>query len=333
MFGIGELKEKIERKNGKILCPIINCKTEVNRMTGSHQRSLKSWLTTGTNWDINFKKDYFCYEHKIYISPTTFTYEDIKDNLLWDDDEDIAIFNNLRMIKRFDEFRSPNCEDAVCWNVFRFLQKSNTLDDFLTETTGLPVSNAKVIYWSLDGNKTWDKLAEARKEFKERRGSEPDLIVVSDTIIFFIEAKLFDSNEKTPRSNNGEGYVTGGNKWFQKVFKSNYEEVAIIAKKYEMMRFWLLGTWIAKGLNRDFYLVSLVLEEQDKDIEEIFKIHINIDKKRQFIRISWEDIYQYILNMELPEGNNKNKEKILTYFSNKASYNPRKNLQKVFKIL
>lgn len=333
MLGIGELKEKIDRKSGKILCPVINCKTEINKMTRYHQKRLKSWLTTGTNWNINFREDYFCNEHKIYISPTTFTYENIKDNFLWDDDEDRVIFNNLKMIKRFDEFRSPNCEDAVSWNVFRFLQKSNELDGFLTEIIGMPVSNAKVIYWSLDGNKTWDKLAEARREFREGRGSEPDLIVISDTIIFFIEAKLFDSNEKMPRNNNSEGYATGGNKWFLKVFTSNYEEVAIIAKKYELMRFWLLGTWVAEELKRDFYLVSLVLEEQDKDIEEIFRMHLNIDKERQFIRMSWEDIYRYILNTELSEGDKKNKEKILTYFRNKAFYNTKGNLQKVFSIL
>ena len=71
-------------------------------------------------------------------------------------------------------------------------------------------------------------LNKARKVFGEtkKRGSEPDLIIVTETSIFFIEAKLSSGNE-LKSSKNRKKYETGGKNWCSKVFRSDYAPVAI----------------------------------------------------------------------------------------------------------
>ena len=41
-----------------------------------------------------------------------------------------------------------NSEDAVTWNVFRFLEKSNLVEAFLKNVVGVEAGNAEIIYWS-----------------------------------------------------------------------------------------------------------------------------------------------------------------------------------------
>ena len=74
-----------------------------------------------------------------------------------------------------------------------------------------------------------------------------------------------------------EKYVNGGCGWYQNVFKSDFETVAISDRKYELLRFWLLGSWIAQNQRLRFILVNLVPAEREKDIETQFKKHIKED--------------------------------------------------------
>jgi hypothetical protein len=92
----------------------------------------------------------------------------------------------------------------------------------------------------------------------------------------------------------------------------------------------LLGTWIAKQWNLDFYLVNLVLSDREKDIETIFKRHLNEGQRMRFIRITWEDICQQILNSDL---SGIEKDTMIRYFKNKTiGYDENGRLQKAFSI-
>ena len=55
--------------------------------------------------------------------------------------------------------------------------------------------------------------------------------------------------------------------------------------------------------------------EQEGDIEQVFGKHININSARRFVRITWEDIYNYIANSNL---SNKDKDMMIWYFKNKT---------------
>jgi hypothetical protein len=227
-----------------------------------------------------------------------------------------------------------NSEDAVTWNVFRFLEKNDLLGGWLKHTTGEDCKDLEVIYWSYSQKErgVWSLLDTARKEFGEeaKRGSEPDIIIKTDNGISFIEAKLTSGNETTPTDpNNPKKYQTGGDKWFSKVFRTNYETIAVTEKRYELMRFWLLGTWIARQLGLGFYLISLTLAQKQMDIEGCFKKHIKDDPGMKLLGTTWENIYRFTSS----EGISNDKEVMLRFFENKTLGYKKGVLQKAFLIV
>lgn len=280
-------------------------------------------------------RDWFCEKHRIYITPTTFIYDNLGDNLLWYDEEDQSFIEEIMKRKRVKaQLFHDNSEDAVTCAVFRYLEKERLVSGLLGKLVGAVVKNPQLIYWSYSPSEqhAWSNLKKATEEFGERkkRSSEPDLIIKTDNALFLIEAKLKASNETTSsRPDDLKKYLIGGNGWYDSVFQSDYQTIAIRERKYELLRFWLIGTWIAKQLDLDFYLVNLVLREKEKNIESIFRKHIKENPRRRFLRTTWEAIYEHILSSS---SSGKNKEVMLKYFKNKTVGYRNGRLQRAFSI-
>jgi hypothetical protein len=315
MLGIQDLKPKITITPTTVECPVKGCSRSVDRQRRSFRR----------------EERFQCPDHKIYISPSTFEYASEEDNLLWHDKADLDLLKSTKKVKRESRIARDNSEDALTWNTFRYLENTNQLANFLSHVTQANHSCAELVYWSYSQKEqgAWPELNKARKEFGEnlQRGSEPDLIAVTDKALFFIEAKLTATNDTSPSDpNNRKKYLTGGNEWHRRVFKSDFNTVAVRAKKYELYRFWLLGSWLAKEMERDFYLLNIVLSERDPDIEAQFNPHIQ-DSQRKFKRLSWEGIYSYIAK-NVPDSGDK---RILSaYFQGKTIGYSNGKLQKAF---
>jgi hypothetical protein len=313
------LKDEIEITQARVECPVKGCFEKIERQRRTFKR------------EDRFK----CPEHKIYISLSTFEYENEEDNLLWKETSDTDLLRRIKAVKRESRMARDNSEDAVTWNVFRFLERNNLVSSVIGELAVSPVENPEVIYWSYyqKENTGWSELNKAREEFGERleRGSEPDIIIKSDNALFFIEAKLTAGNETVPSDkSSSKKYETGGDNWFSRVFKSDFKRVAIEEQKYELLRLWLLGTWTAKQQGLNFYLVNLVLSRKDEKIETLFKAHIHENEGMRFIRLSWEDIYQQILTGAL---SGTNKDLMIQYFRNKTiGYDKKGTLQRAFSV-
>ncbi|MFZ4436859.1 MAG: hypothetical protein ACOYOS_00370 [Syntrophales bacterium] len=318
MFGIKDLKPKITLTQATVECPVKGCCRKVERQRRSFQR----------------EKQFLCPDHEIYISPSTFEYENEKDNLLWHHKADLDLLDDVKKIKRESRIARDNSEDALTWNIFRYLENSHQLTDLLSHIVQEHCRYEELIYWSYSSQVrgAWPELDRARETFGENpaRGSEPDLIVVTDKALFFIEAKLTATNNTMPsRQNAYQYYLTGSNEWHKRVFRSDFVTIAVQAKKYELFRFWLIGTWLAKKMKRDFYLINLVLSEREQDIEEQFLPYLIIGKQRQFKRLSWESIYGYIVG-NAPDS--LEKEMLVTYFQNKTIGYKSGTLQEAFSI-
>lgn len=319
-FGWEELKKEIKITEKTVECPVEGCSVTVER-----QREV-----------FKTEERFRCPKHDIFISPSPFEYSSKLDNLLWKEKPDLDLLEKIKTTKRESRMARDNSEDAVTWNVFRFLERNNLIEGFLSLLIGEGLKSSEVIYWSYSQKENkdtcWSELKKAREEFGEevKRGSEPDLLLKTDKALFFIEAKLTASNETKPSGeSNSKKYETGGNNWFSKVFNSDYKTVAIDAKKYELMRFWLLGTWIAEQDSLDFYLINLVLSKREGDIETIFRKHIKENERRKFQRVTWESIYQYILD----RSSSKEKDTIVRFFRNKTvGYDVEGKLQRAFSI-
>lgn len=319
MFGASDLKTNIAVTETTVECPVRGCSTIVTRQRRSFRR----------------EPQFRCPDHGIYISPSTFEYQNETDNFLWRDLEDIDLLQDIKTVKRESRMSRDNSEDAVTWNVFRYLEKTDQVASSLSSLIDASVTNPRIVYWSYSQTTkgVWPHIARARAEFGEHaaRSSEPDLIVVSDKALFFIEAKLTATNNTTPsRPQNTKMYLTGGNKWYQRIFKSDYETLAIQERKYELTRFWLLGSWIAAQLDVDFYLVNLVLEDREMDIEKRFRSHLRPNNRWNFLRRSWENIYHIVSRNTVVTQ----KKKLLTsYFENKIiGYNHLGELQVAFQV-
>lgn len=321
MLGTEDLKEKIEITETTVECPVRSlgncCDQKVKRQRHFFKKS----------------EEFKCPRHNIWISASTFEYEKDEDNLLWKDEPDLALLRKIGGVKRESRMARDNSEDAVTWNVFRFLEKNNLVEGFLRDVIGVEAGNAEIIYWSYSQRekKGLALLDMAREEFGEeiRRGSEPDLILRAEKTLSFIEAKLNSGNKTLPNDKDKpKRYETGGNGWFKKVFTSGYRTAAITEKKYELMRFWLLGTWMAEQTGLDFCLINLVKEGKEEDIEKLFKKHILETPRRKFIRLTWESIYRYLANKcEL-----RNKDIMIRFFRNKSIGYKDGVLQKAFSV-
>ncbi len=235
MYGINELKYEIKIFDDKVERPVSGC---------------EEWVPRQKN---NFKaiNKFKCPKHKIFISPSTFEYEEEKDNLLWYTLKDKKLFEDIKKVKRESRIVRDNSEDAVSWNVFRFLDRENLLIPYLNSISNEVLNDAELIFWSYSEKESgiWSWLNKSRIEFGESiaRGSEPDIIIVTDKILYFVESKLTSTNKTKPIvPENIKKYQSGGNNHFEKVFNSDYETLVNKNQRYELMRFWLLGTWIAK---------------------------------------------------------------------------------------
>lgn len=305
MYGTDKLKPQIQITTDTVECPVQGCATHVERQRKSFRCEPK----------------FRCPKHGIYISPSTFQYETEDENLLWSSPEDQTLLEQISTVKRESRMARDNSEDALTWNVFRCLEKENDLDRTLSILTGSDIKNASLVYWSYSvrHGDVLPGLAEARSVFGERtgRGSEPDIIAISDDALIIVEAKLTASNDTTP-SNPArcQGYVTGASSWYGHAFSADFETVAIAQKRYELLRFWLLGTWTASKANQRLYLINLVRAGKETDIESSFTANLkNRGHRWYFMRRTWEDIYGALKNRSRSSHNIKT---LLSYMKNKT---------------
>lgn len=332
MYKLTDLKEKIEITEQSIECPIKGCNIIVDR---KHRSG-------------NEGKNFICPIHEIQITPSTFIYKSHFDNLLWTNTEDKTLLQYISIVKRECRMSSENSEDALTWNVFRYLEKNELLSSLLKEISNNQHEIIDVIYWSYSKkeNALWSKLKDARIQFGEsiEKGSEPDIIILTDKTLFFIEAKLFSSNRTSGSTQyelkrhikNQKKYVTGGDNHFDSLFKSDYKskiniyESIINDQKYELMRFWILGTWIAKELKLKFQLINLVLDNRELNIESDFGKHLVPNSNNNFSRYAWESIYSFIKSTNNHDSDSM---LVLDYFKHKAAgYDYQGRLKKAFNI-
>jgi len=63
---------------------------------------------------------------------------------------------------------------------------------------------------------------------------------------------------------------------------SDFNAIALKDKKYELVRFWLLGTWLAEQEGLEFRLVNLTRSEKGKTSLLYLEKHIVQSQQRMF---------------------------------------------------
>lgn len=319
MYGVQDLKPQLRVTEATVECPVRGCTHEV-------ERQRRSFV-----WDEKF----VCPKHGICISPTTWKYASEADNLLWTSPADEALLMAIKGSKRESRIAFDNSEDAVTFSVFRYLEtRPQLLEAVLAEMGGERVRDPRLIYWSHDqeADGMWEPLMRARKAFGESltRGSEPDLIVLTDDTLFIVEAKLTSTNKTSaPKSGLLKKYLTGADSLFERCFGVDW--AAVSADRYELMRLWLLGSWLAADLGLKLRLISLLPMRQITQLpSEHFADYIAQSDEHRFVVHAWEHIWKALIGSRTDSAD-PDKRLLNTYFLNKSvGYDHAHRLQRAF---
>ena len=141
MLGFDDLLSARTSGERDVACPVRGCTTRVPVQTRRFQAIDR----------------YKCATHGLFISKSTFEYASPHHNLLWDSPADRVLLDGILQHKRESRLGRERSEDAVSWNVFRYLELSGLLDAWVASVTGQPESNSRVHYWSFDSQAgvTW----------------------------------------------------------------------------------------------------------------------------------------------------------------------------------
>jgi hypothetical protein len=265
--------------------------------------------------------DFLCNDHQIYISPSTFEYRQEKDNLLWQRQEDMEYLKTINGFKRESRMARERSEDALTWNVFRYLQNHRLVWQTFERFTGDRLEDPEVIFWSYSDCEKGEfpLLNEARNRFGEskRAGTEPDLIICSKNHLIFVEAKFTSGNDTAPSKEDYlEKYIVANDGWYANVFKKDIKTVSMKDKKYELMRNYLLGTWLAQRYQKKFILFSLSPAKYDFGGLQDFRNSIHENDQFRFIFSFWEELRGVIQN-HLPDSDDK--DLVLEYLREKSA--------------
>lgn len=293
MYDYTNLKQKVIVSENEVECPVVNCDRRVNRMKKSSYK---------------FDHSFFCDTHRIFISPSTFIYENPTNNLLCHDLDDMDLLSRIDIYKRESRMKFNNSEDAMTWSVFRFLEKHKLIDKYLSKLLGTEVKGSEIVYWSFSQkyNGIYSPLKMSREEFETNpeKGSEPDIIIETNDSLIIVEAKLTATNQTISQSTKNENkYVTGGEKLWDSLFQQSFTNICVDEKKYELARFWLLGNWMATREHKRFFLINLVCGRSEKEIVESFTKLIKKSSSSEFLRSTWEDILRFVADEKSPKYN------------------------------
>lgn len=318
MYDNRTLKPQLRVDEHSVECPVLGCTHVVPRQRKIFMR------------DERFR----CPTHDIYISASTHDHVKFTDNLLSADPDDLALIHRLLDQKRETErMGRERSEDALTFNVFRTLERAGQLNAVMSAIAGRAVVGSVPWYWSLNSatGTTDSRLAAARDAFHEvtDRGTEPDMLIDTEDTLILVEAKLGSKNETTPthaRSLKAYSAAQGG--WYDRVFTSDAETVASKEKLYQLMRLWLLGTWMAEQAGKKFVLVSLCTAGGDSQIETRFGAHILTTDAHLFVRYTWERIREHGRSL----AQNPEVTRLMEYLSHKTlGYDSRSALLNAFR--
>ncbi|MBR3628277.1 MAG: hypothetical protein IKN42_05465, partial [Elusimicrobia bacterium] len=227
------------------------------------------------------------------------------------------------------KFGFSTSEDACSWIFFTYFFKKNKLD-VLKDILGLKSEIKDILFWGvsyndlinskiseisagiLENNNIIKSLKQSEKDIgeKPKLRTEPDIIVVTDEELVFIEVKV---NSGMPKFNFNE---EKNKEKFEKYSKVKYyNNFDIIGKKfenirkkdeklekkykeninpfYELVRNWTLLNDLGEKLNKKVSLINLVREEETKEIQ-IFKDAIKVSNERKFEVKTWEEIFNIL---------------------------------------
>ena len=241
-----------------------------------------------------------CPSHGISVSTSpTYVYEDFLRNFI----VGVPLLERVKQLK-VESWRLGNerSEDALSWNLFVSLAKLGALAPAVRLLTGLDADAEPELYlWGVritTGDPCrWDRLLAIRDELERGAGfpTEPDIVLrVPGVALVLIEAKFGSPNGTLKGQEERFGSVAeflnsypsidGGPDPLDRGWIEAQQADAVLQ---QLVRNVVFAQWLA-GPGEQVWVVNLVRDADERDIESRIAPHLSQDRPVRFRRATWE---------------------------------------------
>jgi len=161
----------------------------------------------------------------------------------------------------------PHSEDALTWNVFRSLQMMGPQGLMIIQAVFGLSTVQNILFWGCD--------VESRSEPQQylnclirgidgrHRGTmtEPDLVVISDAEVAFVECKLNANGRESPWKAQGSGAEKRFRTYVNECGFKELEEIPTWEPMYQFIRQYVYARRLAELLDRRPLVFALIREE------------------------------------------------------------------------
>ena len=232
---------------------------------------------------------------------------DYRENLIVDQDNPILVQKAWR-----DRFSHPShwnagyggkaylssdrSEDALTWNVFRSLQKAGLPG---LETIGeiFQVSSLEsVLFWGCDvelqseSQQILNCLIRAIDGKHMGTMTEPDLVILTDREVAFVECKLNANGKQSPWKAQGLGAEKRFNTYVEECGFEKLQNVDTWGQVYQLIRQYIYARSMAAVMDRRPLVFSLVREERPGSWNAFYQPLRDFDQAVFKPLVTWEDV-------------------------------------------
>jgi hypothetical protein len=194
--------------------------------------------------------------------------------------------------KKRRRLANERAEDLLTWNVFSWLETRHLLGHII-RWLGLPEPSdtPSIYYWGATDRPAAGvdlrHLLTRHVGESARSLSEPDVIIVGQASVVFVEAKFGSPNDRQIGTTKTDKYLKAAPGWFrgdsEAVGQSGY---------YELTRNWAIGGVLAEQLGKRFALVNLIRRGDEGTV--IGEFGPLLSDKGVFAVRTWEDLVEAI---------------------------------------
>ncbi|GAB4243915.1 MAG: hypothetical protein Kow00129_03320 [Thermoleophilia bacterium] len=277
------LKPSVPLAEVRVSCPVRGCRVEVPYQ----------------EFPARATREYQCPVHRIYLAAGSFRYERETDNLLWAGRDSLNLLNTVRASLRGMSLGFDLSEEAVTWNVFGWLDRAGLLAELLEGWSERSVLGAEAWYWGY--SRVLDAVPPALRRARIALGEDetngdlptaPPVMVEAEDALYLLDTRIvsFRGTEagNRPAMSGGDE----GGRWAEEVLEPGWQAVLPQRAANELIRYWLVGSYAAKLVEKDFVLVHVVPRWAGEGAAPQVWPYLRGTGRRELRVACWEDVYE-----------------------------------------
>ncbi len=201
----------------------------------------------------------------------------------------------------------PNSEDALTWNVFRTLQLSGERGLKVVSDIFKVSRVDKMLFWGCDvehqGEEQQLLNILIRTIDGKHRGTmtEPDLVIITEREVVFVECKLNQNGSTSPWKAQGRG-AEKRLKTYAEIFPE-IKSISDWVSVYQLIRQYVFARSLGEYLKKKPVVVPIINEKHKEILSPYYlKVKRSPLNKEYVFRdfVTWQDLLKKLLSSDLP---------------------------------